>query len=156
MSKIDKRKQEAIFFDFVPVIDEIDLDVDKSTAGSISLTEQFSYITRVILTYTAADAAVDQSAEPGWTGLQIRLDEKVLFTFSNIVNLYAIGEVRTFEDDNNITTWQCIIDFTKMTPGSLGLQIEGAEGKRTFDFYGQDDMTAATRFRATVQGNRLV
>jgi len=158
MSKVDKRKEEDIqVFDYLPVFDEINLDVDLSTPAAVGLTKKFDYITQVILIYTASDAAVDQSAEPGWTGLQIRLDSEVLFTFSNIINLYLMGEVRTYEDDNNIVTYQTILNFTKCTPGGLGLQIEkSAGGDRVFDFYGQDDMTAATRFRAVVMGYRLV
>jgi len=158
MSKVEKRKEKDLpLFDYLPVFDEIDLDVDLSTAAAVSLTKKFDYITQVIINYTTSDAAVDQSTEPGWTGLQIRLDDEVLFTFSNIVNLYLMGEVRQYEDDNNIVTYQTILDFTKCTPGGLGLQIEkAAAGDRVFDFYGQDDMTGATRFRATVMGYRLV
>lgn len=156
MSRVDKRKKEGEYFDYVPVIDEIDLDLDKSTAAAIELTEQFDYITQVMLICTIADAALHIVEEPGWTGLQVRLDKKVLFTFSNIVDLYTLGEVRVIEDDNNITTFQAILDFTKMTPGGLGLQTESVTGDRDFDFYGQDDMTGATRFRAVVKGFRLV
>ena len=154
--KMSKEEKEKYEFYYETVIDEIDLDLDKSTAAAISLTKQFDYITRVRLVYTVADAAVDVSTEPGWTGLQIRLDGEVLFTFSNIVNLYTIGKVEIYEDDNNITTFHATLNFTKITPGGLGLQMERSGGKRTFDFYGQDDMTGATRFRAVVEGYKVV
>ena len=143
-------------FYYEVVIDEIDLDLDKSTAAAISLSKRFDYITRVRLIYTVSDASVLVATEPGWTGLQIRLDSQVLFTFSNIMNLYTIGEVLTYEDDDNVTTFHVTLDFVKFTPGGLGLQMEKEAGKRTLDFYGQDDMTGATRFRAVVEGYNVV
>ena len=152
----EEEESRKIEIDFEPLFDEIDLDVDLSTPAAVGLTKHFDYITQVMLVYTVADAAVDESVKPGWTGLQIRLDKVILFTISNIVDLYLLGEVRKYEDDNNIVTYQAILDLTKSTPGSLGLQIDSVEGKRVFDFYGVDDMTGATRFRAMVSGFRMV
>lgn len=148
-------KEEKYEFYYETIIDEIDLDVDLSTAAEVKTVEVFDYVTRIRLIYTVSDAAVLVANEPGWTGLQIRLDKEVLFTFSNIVDLYTIGEVVTYEDDDNVTTFACTLDFTKITPGGLGLQMESPAGKKKINFYGQDDMTGATRFRAVVEGYRV-
>lgn len=150
---MNKKKEEEFYYK--TLIDEIDLDVDLSTPASVPTVKTFDYIARVRLIYTVSDAAVLVATEPGWTGLQLRFDSKVLYTFSNIVDLYTIGEVITYEDDDNVTTFHCTLDFTKLTPGGLGLQMETNTGMKKFDFYGQDDMTGATRFRAVVEGYRL-
>nr|BDI55282.1 MAG: hypothetical protein [uncultured archaeon] len=150
-----KEKEGEMEFYYKTIIDEIDLDVDLSTPAAVATVKTFDYIARVRLIYTVSDAAILVATEPGWTGLQLRFGGKVIFTFKNIVDLYTIGEVITYEDDDNIRTFHCTLDFTKLTPGGLGLQMEQVEGKKKFDFYGQDDMTGATRFRAVVEGYRL-
>jgi len=159
------KKEEQIMFDYVPVIDVLDLDINKSTAGAISLTKQFSYITRVRFVQVIADAAMEYTEfAEGVTlanGFYMRLDgEQIGVTVKTAEDLAMLGDIKYTASDADATKVayirQVTVDFTKMSPGSLGLQIEGYQGKRVFDIYAQDDMTACVKFKAIVEGFRVV
>lgn len=146
--------KEPKMYDYIPVLDDLNLDVDLSTAASIPLTTPFDYITKLRFVYVIADAAVSVIDEPAFTkGLLVRIDGKTIYTIQNILDFFKMGEVKTYEDDDNRQVFTCEVDFMKMTLGNLGLQIEKSTGgRRVFDLYGQDDMTGSTYFRVMVEG----
>ena len=165
-TEVDKTKMETLMFDYEPVIDILELDADLSTAAEVSVDTVFDYITRVRFVQVVSDAAMEwtEFAE-GVTltnGFYMRLDGK---QFGSIVktaeDLAKLGDIRYTPSDADATKVayirQVTVDFTKMTPGSMGLQIQKASGgRRTFGVYGQDDMTACVKFQAIVEGYKVV
>lgn len=152
------------FFDYIPVMDVLDLDVDLSTAAAISLTQRFDYITRVRFVQTISDAAMEYTefaeAVVLTNGFYMRINGKQLGPVcKDVSDMATLGETRlTLSDADAVKVAyirEFIVDFRKMTVNNLGLQMESNTGKRTFDIFGQDDMTAVVKFKAVVEGWRL-
>lgn len=157
------RKDETKQWDFVPVMDILDMDVDLSTAGAITPTEQFDYITRVRFVQTISDAAMEYTefaeAVTLAKGFYCRIDGKQFGPVcKDVSDMATLGRTRLTLSDADAAKVayirEFILDFSKMTPGQLGLQIRGVTGTRVFDIYGQDDMTAVVKFKAVIEGWR--
>ena len=163
--EFESRKEEYERYDYIPMIDVLDLDIDKSTAGAIKLTQQFDYITRVRFVLTIADAAMEftefAEAVTLTNGFYMRIDgERLGPVVKDISDLASLGEIYLSASDADAVKVayirQVIVDFRTMSPGTLGLQIKSNTGKRVFDIYGQDDMTAVVKFKAVVEGWREI
>lgn len=154
-------KNQPEVFDFVPVIDVLDLDVDKSTAAAISLAKHFDYITQIIFVQTVSDAAMEftefAEAVTLTNGFYMRIDgEQFGPLIKDASDLATLGKmvITASDADAGKVAYirQFIVDIAAMTPGSLGLQLATTTKDRVFDIYGQDDMTACVKFKAVVLG----
>ena len=155
------RKEDLERYDYLPVMDVLDLDVNKSTAGAISLTQRFDYITRVRFVQTISDAAMEWTefaeAVTLTNGFYMRIDSiQIGPTCKDASDMATLGETYLSASDADAVKVayirEFIVDFRKMTPGGLGLQIVSKTGRRVFDIFGQDDMTSVVKFKAVVEG----
>ena len=154
-------------FDYLPVSETLELDVDLSTAGYVNVTEKkFDFITNVRLVLIVADAAMEYTefaeAVTLANGFYFHIDEVMFGSLIKTAgDLAKLGTIRFTASDADAVKVAYIrqveIDFTKMTPQKLGIMMRKPDGAyRTFGVYGQDDMTAAVKFQAIIEGYKMV
>ena len=154
-------------FDYLPVVETLELDANLSTAAAVNVTEKkFDYITKVRFVQVIADGAMEftEFAE-GVTltnGFYMHIDS---LQFGSLVktaeDLAKLGKMTYTASDADAVKVAYIrqveVNIADMTPEKLGLQMRKPDGKyRTFGVYGQDDMTACVKFQAIVEGYRMV
>ena len=159
------RKEEFEKYDYIPEMDVLDLDVDLSTPAAVSLTKHFDYITQVRFVLTVSDAAMEWTefaeAVTLTNGFYMRIDgERLGPIVKDVSDFASLGKMTLSPSDADAVKVayirQVVVDFKEMTAGGLGFQVESNTGKRVFDIWGADDMTAVVKFKAIVQGWREV
>ncbi|GAG59215.1 unnamed protein product, partial [marine sediment metagenome] len=136
--------------------------------AEVSVTEKyFDYITKVRFVLVVADAAMEYTefaeAVTLTNGFYMRVDGLQFGpTVKTAEDLAKLGKMHFTPADADAVKKAYIrqveVDIAAMTPNKLGLQMRKPEtGEyRTFGVYGQDDMTAAIKFQAIVEGYRMV
>ena len=168
MSKEEKTIEELLkTFDYVPVMEVLELDADLSGKEEVNVTEKkFDYITKVRFVLVVADAAMEWTefaeAVTLTNGFYMHIDS---VQFGSLVktaeDLAKLGKPYYTASDADATKKAYIrvveVDIAAMTPNKLGIQMRQPSGKyRSFGVYGQDDMTAAVKFQAIAEGYKMV
>ena len=169
MSKEEKQIQEALDrFDWLPVFEVLELDVNFAAATEVNVTEKkFDYITQIRFIQVVSDAAME------WTEFAEGVAALTNGFYMHIDGVQLGSKIKTAEDFAKLGTArytrsdadavkvayirQAEVDFTKMTPQKLGILMRKPDGAyRSFGVVGADDMSASVKFQAIVTGFKMV